>query len=115
MVSGPTNSQCSGTIRNDRGRTAFGSKHRKNRCIGLELAYKRWSLTIAEGRGQPDISGVTFGVTQSGELELPHEARLIACLCENKVFARTRESLDGVNSISHAELELADHESCIFM
>ena len=69
--SGPTNLQCSGTIGNDRGGTAFGSKHWKSRCIGLELAYKRWSLAIAEDRGQPDISGVTFGVTLGALLELP--------------------------------------------
>ena len=114
MVSGPTNSRCPGTIGNDRGGTAIEPNPRKNRDVGLELAYKRWSLTIAEDRGQPDIFGVTLGVTQSGELQLPHGARLIACLCENKVFARTRESLDGVNSISHAELEWAHRESCIF-
>src|SRR6202035_2498006 len=36
MVSGPTNLRCSGTIGNGRGGTAFGSKHRKNRCIGLD-------------------------------------------------------------------------------
>src|SRR5882757_6536049 len=71
MVSGPTNSRCSGTIGNDRGGTAFGSKHRKNRCIGLELAYKRWSLMIAEDRGQPEISGVTLGVTEDAPAELP--------------------------------------------
>jgi hypothetical protein len=34
MVSGPTNSRCSG-IGNDRRGTASGSKHRKNRCLGL--------------------------------------------------------------------------------
>jgi hypothetical protein len=56
-----------------------------------------------------------FWVLQVRNLSYPHGARLIACLCEKKVFARSRESLDGVNSISHAELELADHESCIFM
>ena len=50
MVSGPTNSRCSGTIGDDRGGTAFGSKHRKSRCVGLESAYKGWSLTIAEDR-----------------------------------------------------------------
>ena len=71
MASGPTNSRCSETIGNDRGGTAFGSKHRKNRCIGLELAYKRWSLTIAEDRRQPDIFGVTLGVTLGVLLELP--------------------------------------------
>src|SRR5882757_10151193 len=71
MVSGPTNSRCSGTIGNDRGGTAFGSKHRKNRCIGLELAYKRWSLMIAEDRGQPDILGVTSGLTLGALSELP--------------------------------------------
>jgi hypothetical protein len=71
MVSGPTNLRCSGTIGNDRGGTAFGSKHRKNGYIGLELAYNRSSLTIAEDRGQPDISGVTFGVTLGPLFELP--------------------------------------------
>jgi hypothetical protein len=35
------------------------------------LAYKRWSLTIAEDRGQPDIFGVTLGVTLSALFELP--------------------------------------------
>jgi hypothetical protein len=69
----------------------------------LELAYKRWSLTIAEDRGQPDISGVTLGVTQSTELELPSLSALIACLCENKALASTRESRDGFNSISRVE------------
>ena len=69
--SGPTNLRCSGTIGKDRGGTAFGSKRWKNRCIGLELAYKRWSLAIAEDRGQPDISGVTLGVTLGALLELP--------------------------------------------
>jgi hypothetical protein len=38
MVSGSTNSRCSVTTSNDRGGTAFESKHRKSRCIGLELA-----------------------------------------------------------------------------
>jgi len=71
MVSGPTNSRCSETIDNDRGGTAFGSKQRKSRCIGLELAYRRWSLTIAEDRGHPYISGVTSGVTLGALLELP--------------------------------------------
>jgi hypothetical protein len=40
-------------------------------------------------------------------------------LCENKVFARTRESLDGVNSISNWQItslvsscELAIESSC---
>src|ERR1700678_2189861 len=66
--SGPTNSRCSGTIGNDRGGPAFGSKHWKNRCIGLELAYKRWSLTIAQVRYQPAILGVTLGVTLGGTL-----------------------------------------------
>jgi hypothetical protein len=61
MVSGPTNLQRSETIGNDRGGTGFESKHWKNRRIGLKLVYKRWSLTIAEGRGQPEISGVTLG------------------------------------------------------
>jgi hypothetical protein len=56
--SGPTNSRSSVTIGDDRRGTVSGSKHWKNRCIGLELAYKRWSPTIAEGRGRPDISGV---------------------------------------------------------
>jgi hypothetical protein len=69
--SGPTNLRCSGTIGSDRGGTASWSKHRKIRCIGLELTYKRWSLTIAEVREQPDISGVTSGVTLGPPFELP--------------------------------------------
>ena len=43
----------------------------KNRDVELELAYKPWSLTIAEGRGQLDIFGVTLGVTLGVLLELP--------------------------------------------
>jgi hypothetical protein len=39
--------------------------------MGLESAYKGWSLTIAEDRGQPDISGVTLGVTEDAWIELP--------------------------------------------
>jgi hypothetical protein len=81
MVSGPTNSRSSGTVGNDRGRPTFGSKHWKNRCIGLESADKRWSLTIAEDLGQPNISGVTLGVTQSGELELPPTERDSSLAC----------------------------------
>ena len=71
MVSGPTNLRCSGTIGTDRGGTAFGSKHWKHRCIELESAYKGGPLTIAEDRGQPDIFGVTLGVTLGVLLELP--------------------------------------------
>jgi hypothetical protein len=39
--------------------------------MGLELAYKRWPLTIADDRGQPEIFGVTLGVTLGVLLELP--------------------------------------------
>ena len=85
--SGPTNSRCSGTIGNDRAGTIFGSKHRKNRCIGLELAYKRWSLTIAEDRGQPDIFGVTLGVTLSALFELPPCCAVdVKSRCESRIF-----------------------------
>jgi hypothetical protein len=58
-------------IGNDRGGTAIEPNPRKNRDVELELAYKPWSLTIAEGRGQPDIFGVTLGVTLGVLLELP--------------------------------------------
>ena len=81
------------------------SKHWKNRCIGLELAYKRWSLTIAEDRGQPDISGVTFGVTLVALLELPREGLLLM----QKISAETlckpiRFEFPGFNSISQFAL-----------
>jgi hypothetical protein len=105
MVSGPTNLRCSGTIGNDRRGTEFGLKHWIYRCIGLELAYKRWSLTIAEDRGQPDISGVTLGVTLGALLELPREGLLLM----QKISAETlckpiRFEFSGFNSISQFAL-----------
>jgi hypothetical protein len=39
------------------------------------LAYKQWSLTIAEDRWQPAILGVTFGVTEDAQMELPPQNR----------------------------------------
>jgi hypothetical protein len=53
FLRGPTNSRCSGTIGNDRGGAGFGSKHRKNRCIGLELVrndVRQRSPEFAAGR-----------------------------------------------------------------
>jgi hypothetical protein len=103
--SGPTNLRCSGTIGNDRSGTAFGSKHRKNRCIGLELAYKRWSLTIAEDRGQPDISGVTLGVTLGVLLELPPVTRRLMSKISAKAACNPLEFVfPDLNSISYPAL-----------
>ena len=107
MVSGPTNSRCSGTVGNDRGGTAFGSKDWKNRCIGLESAYNQWSLTIAEDRGQADILGVTSGVTLGAQFELPRRMRLRRKIAAKAVFHLFHSAFPDVNSISCAELELA--------
>ena len=103
--SGPTNLRCAGTIGNDRGGTAFGSKHWKSRCIGLELAYKRWSLAIAEDRGQPDILGVTSGVTLGAQFELPRCMRLTQKIAAQAVFRLSSFGFPDVNSISCAELK----------
>jgi hypothetical protein len=59
MVSGPTNSRWSEKIGDDRRGTGLSQNLWKNRDVGLELAYKCWSLTIAEDRGRPEILGVT--------------------------------------------------------
>ena len=74
--------------------------------MGLELAYKRWSLTIAEDRGQPDISGVTFGVTLGALLELPPGG---SAFDAKKISAETlckpiRFEFPGFNSISQFAL-----------
>jgi hypothetical protein len=95
MVSGPTNSRCSGTIGSDRGGTAFGSKHRENRCIGLELAYKRWSLTIAEDWGQPDILGVTLRVTGDARIALPRGTAFCGGRASGKTHVTTLLRLSG--------------------
>jgi hypothetical protein len=58
-------------IGDDRRGTGLSQNPWKYRGVGLELAYKRGSLTIAEDRGQPNIFGVTLGVTPSALFELP--------------------------------------------
>jgi hypothetical protein len=97
MVSGPTNSRCPETVGNDRGREAVEPNPRKNRDVGTELAYKLRSLTIAENRGHSDM-----------------RMRLTLKMAAKAVFHLFHLVFLDVNSISYAELELADRESCIF-
>ena len=75
--------------------------------MGLELACKRWSLTIAEDRGQPDILGVTSGVTLGAQFELPRCMRLTQKIAAQAVFRLSSFGFPDANSISCAELELA--------
>ena len=114
MVSGPTNSRRPGTIDNGRRGTGSSANPRKNRDVGTELAYKLRSLTIAENRGHSDILGVTSGVTLGAQFELPLRMRLTLKMAAKAVFHLFHLVFLDVNSISYAELELADRESCIF-
>jgi len=79
----------------------------EKQCIGLELAYNRSSLTIAEDRGQPDISGATFGVTLGPLFALPRAIRLTRKITAKAIFHRFHLAFQDPNSISRAELELA--------
>jgi hypothetical protein len=102
-------------IGSDRGGTVLSRTPWKNRDAGLELAYNLRSLTIAEVRGQPDISGVTSGVTLDAQFELPRRcAALTPKIGVKTALCSRRLTVPDLNSISRAELELADRESCIF-
>ena len=81
--------------------------------IGMSdsLAYKRWSLTIAEDRGDPDFFGVTSGVTLGPPLSYPGAISLMRKVSTKAVFQPFQLSVADLNSSSYAELELADRES----
>jgi hypothetical protein len=103
--SGPTNLRCSGMIGNDRGGTVLSRNPSKNRDAGLELAYNLRSLTIAEDRGQLDISGVTSGVTLDAQFELPRRcAALTPKIGVKTALCSRRLTVPDRNSISRAAL-----------
>jgi hypothetical protein len=103
--SGPTNLRSPGMIGSDRGGTVLSRNPWKNRDAGLELAYNLRSLTIAEDRGQPDISGVTSGVTFNAQFELPRRcAALTPKIGVKTALCSRRLTAPDLNSISRAAL-----------